>query len=321
VDPTHPFPFVSGLSLSVGAYVQPRDGGARRLARVKVPAFLPRWWEVSPGRYTPVEDVIRAHFDLLFPEDIVDGASFFRVTRDADLELEERKGNDLVKALEAGLYRRRRASDAVRLEVDADLDPGVTDLLLRELRLESDEVYVAPGLLDFGALFELYSRAPVEHKDAPWTPAEVFRGRGATQQSGDDLFRTVAERDVLVHPPYESFESSVGAFLTASAHDPAVRVIMTTLYRTGGSESSIIQALQGAASRGKQIVVLVELTARFDEAANLERARALERAGAHVVYGVLGLDHVRDNDRNHADHESACEGAHGLDKCSHGSPP
>ncbi len=291
VDPTHPFPFVSGLSLSVGAYVQPRAGGARRLARVKVPAFLPRWWEVSPGRYAPVEDVIRAHFDLLFPEDIVEGASFFRVTRDADLDLEERKGDDtdLLKALEAGLYRRRRASDAVRVEVAADLDPGVADLLMHELKLEPEDVYAAPGLLDFGALFELYSRAPAEHKDEPWTPAEVFRGRGATKQSGDDLFRTIADRDVLVHHPYESFESSVGAFLTAAARDPAVRVIMTTLYRTGGSESSIVQALQGAASAGKQIVVLVELTARFDEAANLERARALERTGAHVVYGVLGL--------------------------------
>jgi polyphosphate kinase len=289
VDPTHPFPFVSGLSLSVGAFVQPRSGGPRRLARVKVPAFLPRWWEVGPGRYAPVEDVIRAHFDLLFPEDNVEGASFFRVTRDADLELEERSSSDLVKALEAGLYRRRRASDAVRLEVASDLDPGVCDLLLRELKLEPDELYTAPGLLDLGALFELYSRAPAEHKDAPWTPAEVFRGRGASRQSGDAIFRTLAERDVLVHHPYESFEGSVGAFLTAAARDPAVRVIMTTLYRTGGSESSIVQALQGAASRGKQIVVLVELKARFDEASNLERARALERAGAHVVYGVLGL--------------------------------
>jgi polyphosphate kinase len=236
-----------------------------------------------------VEDVNRAHFDLLVPEDALEGASFVRVTRDADLELEERSSSDLVKALEAGLYRRRRASDAVRLEVAADLDPGVQDLLLRELKLEPEEVYSAPGLLDLGALFELYGRAPGEHKDAPWTPAEVFRGRGTSRESGDAIFRTIAENDVLVHHPYESFEGSVGAFLTAAAHDPAVRVIMTTLYRTGGSESSIVQALQGAAEAGKQIVVLVELTARFDEAANLERARSLERAGAHVVYGVLGL--------------------------------
>jgi polyphosphate kinase len=291
VDPTHPFPFVSGLSLSVGAFVQARGGGPRRLARVKVPAFLPRWWEISLGRYTPVEEVIRGHFGLLFPEDEVAGASFFRVTRDADLDLDEERGTgDLMKAVEAGLYRRRRASDAVRLEVARDLDPRIRDLLLRELRLERDELYESPGLLDLGALFELYERAPSEHKDAPWTPAEVFRGgRGGSDRASEAVFRTLRERDVLVHHPYESFESSVGTFLTAAAEDPAVRVIMTTLYRTGGSESTIAQALQGAAARGKQIVVLVELKARFDEAHNLERARSLERAGAHVVYGVLGL--------------------------------
>jgi polyphosphate kinase len=289
VDPTHPFPFVSGLSLSVGAFVQPRVGGPRRLARVKVPAFLPRWWEVAAGRYTPVEELIRAHFQLLFPEDEVAGASFFRVTRDADLELEEERGTgDLVKAVEAGLYRRRRASDAVRLEVAADLDPRIRDLLVQELKLERDELYEAPGLLDLGALFELYERAPAEHKDAPWTPAEVFRSRSA-ERAGDAMFRTLRSRDVLVHHPYESFESSVGAFLTCAAEDPAVRVIMATIYRTGDSESSIVRALQGAASRGKQIVALFELKARFDEASNLERARVLERAGAHVVYGVLGL--------------------------------
>ncbi len=290
VDPTHPFPFVSGLSLSVGAFVQARGGGPRRLARVKVPAFLPRWWEVGPGRYTPVEEVIRAHFGLLFPEDEIAGASFFRVTRDADLELDEdRTTGDLVKQVEAGLYRRRRASDAVRLEVAAGFDPRIRDLLLRELRLERDDLYEVPGLLDLGGLSELHERAPSEHKDAPWIPAEVFRGRLGAERVGEAVFRTLRERDVLVHHPYESFESSVGTFLTAAAEDPAVRVIMTTLYRTGGSESSIVQALQGAAARGKQIVVLVELKARFDEASNLERARFLERAGAHVVYGVLGL--------------------------------
>ena len=289
VDPAHPFPFVSGLSLSVGVFVRRHSGGPQRLARVKVPSFLPRWWEVSPGRYAPVEDLIRGHLGLLFPEDEVAGAGYFRVTRDADLDLEDRGAGDLRKAVEAGLYRRRRASDAVRLEVSSDLDEKVRNLLVQELKLETDEVYEQPGLLDLGALMELYARGPAELKEAPWTPAEVFRGLGETERGGERLFRTLRERDVLVHHPYESFESSVGAFLTAAAVDPAVRVIMSTIYRTGGSESSIVQALQGAASRGKQIVVLVELQARFDEAANLERAQAMERAGAHVVYGVIGL--------------------------------
>ena len=289
VDPAHPFPFVSGLTLSVGVFVHRREGGPRRLARVKVPSFLPRWWEVSPGRYAPVEDLIRGHLSLLFPEDEVDEAGYFRVTRDAELDLEDRGAGDLREAVEAGLYRRRRASDAVRLEVSTDLDERVRRLLVGELKLEADEVYEAPGLLDLGGLMELYSRGPAELKETPWTPAEVFRGRAGGERGGEALFRTLRDRDVLVHHPYESFEGSVGAFLSAAAVDPAVRVIMSTIYRTGGSESSIVQALQGAASRGKQIVVLVELQARFDEAANLDRAQALERAGAHVVYGVIGL--------------------------------
>ncbi|MEM7409600.1 MAG: polyphosphate kinase 1 [Myxococcota bacterium] len=291
VDLAHPFPFVSGLSLSVGAFVRAGDGSGRRLARVKVPPFLPRWWEIGEGRYAPVEDVIRAHLPRLFPEDEIDSAAFFRVTRDADLELGDRGdrgAGDLVRAVEAGLRRRIRASDAVRLEVSADLDERIGDLLIDELKLDTDEVYVTEGLLDLGGLWELFARGPAEHKDVAWTPKEVLRSKPG-RSDPDTLFGALRARDVLVHHPYESFEGSVEAFLSAAANDPAVRVIMSTLYRTGGSESSIVQALQGAASRGKQIVVLVELQARFDEAANLERARSLERAGAHVVYGVLGL--------------------------------
>ena len=178
------------------------------------------------------------------------------MTRDADLELDEERGTgDLVKAVEAGLYRRRRASDAVRLEVAADLDPQIRDLLVHELRLERDELYEAPGLLDLGALFELYERAPSEHKDAPWTPAEVFRSRGGSERTGEALFLTLRSRDVLVHHPYESFESSVGAFLTTAAEDPAVRVIMTTIYRTGGPRAASCRrsrARRRAASRSSR---------------------------------------------------------------------
>jgi len=289
VDPAHPFPYVSALSLSVGAFARPRGGGAERLARVKVPPFLPRWVPVGEGRFVAVEEVIRAHLGLLFPEDEVIGAGFFRVTRDADLELEERSSGDLVKDVEAGLQRRLRGSDAVRLEVSHDLDARIRELLVGELRLERDEVYEVPGLLDLGGLWELYGQARPDLKDPAWPAVDTFRRQDSSPDAVDAIFRTLRERDVLVHHPYESFEGSVEAFLRAAADDPSVRVIMSTIYRTGGPESSIVRALQGAASRGKQIVVLVELKARFDEAANLDRARALERAGAHVVYGVLGL--------------------------------
>jgi polyphosphate kinase len=285
VDPAHPFPYVSDLSLNVGAVLRRPADGSRRFARVKVPPFAVRFWRADGERFVPVEQVIRAHLARLFPEDEVVAAGYFRVTRDADLELRERESSDLVKDLEAGLRRRMRGSDAVRMETSSALDPAVRDLLMRELQLEPDEVYES-AWLDLGDLMEIADLDRPDLKDPVWTPQPVAGLRTDDPQA---LFARLRRGDVLVHHPYESFEGSVEGFLRAAARDPAVRVLMSTIYRTGGSESGIVHALEGAAARGKQVVVLIELKARFDEAANLERARGLERAGAHVMYGVMGL--------------------------------
>jgi polyphosphate kinase len=285
VDPAHPFPYVSDLSLNVGAVLRRPGDGTRRFARVKVPPFTRRFWRADGERFVPVEQVIRAHLPRLFPEDEVLAAGYFRVTRDADLELRERETLDLVKDVEAGLRRRMRGSDAVRMETSRGVDSGVRSVLMQALQLESDEVYDNEWL-DLGDLMELYELDRPERKDPVWTPQPV---PGLRIDDPESLFARLRRGDVLVHHPYESFEGSVEGFLRAAARDPATRVLMSTIYRTGGSESGIVHALEGAASRGKQVVVLIELKARFDEAANLERARGLERAGAHVIYGVVGL--------------------------------
>jgi polyphosphate kinase len=285
VDPAHPFPYVSDLSLNVGAVLRRPGDGSQRFARVKVPPFAARFWRADGERFVPVEQVIRAHLPRLFPEDEVLAAGYFRVTRDADLELRERESIDLVKDVEAGLRRRMRGSDAVRMETSAALHPGVREPLMRALQLEPEEVYESPWL-DLGDLFEIVELDRPDLKDAQWTPQPVA---GLRVDDASALFARLRRGDVLVHHPYESFEGSVEGFLRAAARDPAVRVLMSTIYRTGGSESGIVNALEGAAARGKQVVVLIELKARFDEAANLERARALERSGAHVMYGLVGL--------------------------------
>jgi polyphosphate kinase len=285
VDPVHPFPYVSDLSLNVGAVLRRPGDGTRRFARVKVPPFASRFWRADGERFVPVEQVIRAHLARLFPEDEVIAAGYFRVTRDADLELRERETLDLVKDVEAGLRRRMRGSDAVRMETSLELDAAVRTPLMQALQLENDEVYESEWL-DLGDLFELVELDRPELKDPVWTPQPV---PGLRTDDPEVLFARLRRGDVLVHHPYESFEGSVEGFLRAAARDPATRVLMSTIYRTGGSESGIVHALEGAASRGKQVVVLIELKARFDEAANLERARGLERAGAHVMYGVVGL--------------------------------
>jgi len=287
VDSAHPFPYLSALSLSVGAVVGRRGAKTERFARIKVPPFVPRLFDLGGGRLVPVEEIIHAQLPSFFPEDEIRESGYFRVTRDADLELRQRDDTDLASEIEVGLRRMRRESDAVRLEVSPEAGPKMRALLMEELELGPHDVYDAHAPLDLGDLWELYALDRPDLKEAPFTPRPI-REPAATDAHGS-LLDALRDRDFLVHHPYESFESSVEELLRAAAEDPDVRVIMCTIYRTGGPESSIVRALERAAASGKQVVVLVELKARFEEAANLARARSLERAGAHVVYGVMGL--------------------------------
>jgi polyphosphate kinase len=284
VDPAHPFPYISSLSLNLAALVRDPSSGERRFARVKVPPLLPRFLDLPDGeRFVPIEQVIAAHLHVLFPGMEILGHSTFRLTRDADFELEEDEGGDLLEAIESVLRRRLRGATPVRVELDGTTTDEVRSLLIRELSLEPDEVYVVPGLLDPSALWSLYELDRPDLKDGAWTPVTQPRLADVT-----DFFALLSRGDLLVHHPYDSFETSVEAFIEHAAQDPAVLAIKLALYRTS-QESPIVQALVRAAAAGKQVVALVELQARFDERANITQARTLEQAGVHVVYGVVGL--------------------------------
>ena len=284
VDPAHPFPYISSLSLNLAALVRDPSSGVRRFARVKVPPLLPRFVELPDGeRFVPIEQVIAAHLQLLFPGMEIVGHSVFRLTRDADFELEEDEGGDLLEAIESVLRRRLRGATPVRVELDAHTTDEVRDLLMRELALLPDEVYEIAGLLDPSALWFFHEMDRPELKDEPWTPVTQTR-----LDHAEDIFLSLARGDILVQHPYDSFESSVEAFVEQAAKDPQVLAIKQALYRTS-EESPIVQALVRAAEAGKQVVALVELQARFDEAANITQARTLEQAGVHVMYGIVGL--------------------------------
>jgi polyphosphate kinase len=294
VDPAHPFPYISGLSLNLAVRVRDPDTGAPRFARLKVPNNVPRFVSVgvsgavdttSCTTFLPLEDLIAAHLPQLFPGlDVIDH-HLFRVTRNADLEVEEDRDEDLLQALERELAR-RRFGPAVRLEVAEPMDPAVLDVLLSELEVDKSDVVHVPGLLDLASLWELYGLDRPELKDEPFVPATHPRlSEGETPKS---VFATLREGDVLVHHPYHSFATSVQRFIEQAAADPNVLAIKQTLYRTSG-DSPIVNALIDAAQAGKQVVVLVEIKARFDEEANISWARSLERAGCHVVYGLVGL--------------------------------
>ncbi len=287
VDPAHPFPYISGLSLNLAVLVRESEGGAQLFARVKVPNNVPRFVVVSSSavetEYLPLEDLIAAHLSMLFPGMDVVQHHLFRVTRNADFEVEEDRDEDLLQALERELMR-RRFGPAVRLEVTDDIDDEVVKLLVDEIDVE--DVQHVPGLLDLSALWQVYDIDRPALKDKPFVPATHLRfAEGETPKS---VFSTLRDGDVLVHHPYESFATSVQRFVEQAAADPHVLAIKQTLYRTSG-DSPIVDALIDAAEAGKQVVALVEIKARFDEQANIKWARELERAGCHVVYGVVGL--------------------------------
>jgi polyphosphate kinase len=288
VDPGHPFPYISNLSLNLAVIVRDPTTDERRFARVKVPPLLPRFVVMPDGeRFVPLEQVIAAHLQLLFPGMDVESVSAFRVTRNADLSLEEDEADDLLVAVEMEL-RRRRFGRAVRLEVDVETTAEVRDLLLRELDLGPDDVYRFEGPLDLGGLWAVYELPRPELKEEPWVPVTQARLSVTDEDGGPTIFDVIREGELLVHHPYDSFTTSVEDLIEHAASDPQVLAIKQTLYRTSG-DSPIVQALIQAAEQGKQVVALVELKARFDEQANIEWAKALEQAGVHVVYGLVGL--------------------------------
>jgi polyphosphate kinase len=287
VDPSHPFPYISHLSLNLAVVARDPVTAERRFARVKVPPVLPRFVVLSDGeRFVPLEQLIAAHLGQLFPGmEVLDTCSF-RVTRNADLTLEEDEAEDLLAAVELEL-RRHRFRRAVRLELDADATDEVRDLLQRELDVDDVDVYVQSGPLDLGGLWAIHGLDRPELKDRPFQPATPA---GLATKDGEraDFFAAIRSGDILVHHPYDSFADSVQEFIFRASIDPKVLAIKLTLYRTSG-DSPIVRSLIRAAERGKQVAALVELKARGDEQANIEWARALEEAGVHVVYGLVGL--------------------------------
>jgi len=287
VDPGHPFPYISNLSLNLAVRVRDPETGADRFARVKVPPLLPRFVALPDGeRFVPVEQVIAAHLGALFPGMEVASHDTFRVTRNADVTLDEEEADDMLAAVELEL-RRRRFGRSVRLEVSPTMSDQTREWLLRELELTADDVYVVEGPLDLGGLGAVLELDRPELKDTGWVGVTQ---PGLVDAEGDaqDLFAVLREGEVLVHHPYDSFSTSVVAFIEQAAADPDVLAIKQTLYRTSG-DSPIVNALIRAAEAGKQVAALVELKARFDEQANIGWARALEQAGVHVVYGLVGL--------------------------------
>lgn len=294
VDPAHPFPYISGLSLNLAVTVQDQSTGGEHFARVKVPDNVDRFVRVRrPGSgngaaiaaFLPMEALIAAHLDQLFPGMTVVEHHSFRITRNADFEVDEDRDEDLLQALERELARRRFGSP-VRLEVSDDMTEHMLDLLLRELEVDPADVIQVPGLLDLSCLWQVYGVDRPNLKDAPYVPATppAFGER----ETPRNVFAALREGDVLVHHPYDSFSTSVQRFIEQAAADPQVLAIKQTLYRTSG-DSPIVNALIDAAEAGKQVVALVEIKARFDEQANIKWARTLEQAGVHVVYGLVGL--------------------------------
>jgi polyphosphate kinase len=289
VDPAHPFPWISNLSLNLGVVIGDRETGGRRFARVKVPPVFPRFIALGDGeRLLPIEQLIRAQLGSLFPGTDIVSAHAFRVTRDANLLLDEGEADDLLSAVESGLHRRLRVNDAVRLEIEAGAEDEVRVLLEHELELGSEDVYPTRTLLDLTGLWQIHALDRPDLKDPPYKAATQRQLQGSGGRN--DVLAAVRAGDVLVHHPYDSFGTSVETFVEQAAHDPDVLAIKHTLYRTSGNETNrIVRALVHAAKSGKEVVALVEIQARFDEESNIEFARSLESAGVNVVYGLVGL--------------------------------
>ena len=305
VDPAHPFPYISGLSLNLAVVVVNPATGKEHFARVKVPPLLPRFIAVDasgrpsapdeqtaapekgPTSFVPVEDVIAEHLEQLFPGMEVREHHTFRVTRNEDVEVEEDDAENLLKAMEKELLR-RRFGPPVRLELATGISPRIRSLLVRELGMAEDEVYELPAPLDMTGLNLIadLDRPELQYpRFVPTTHRQLAEVESATPS---DVFARIRERDILLHHPYDSFSTSVQTFLEQAAADPQVLAIKQTLYRTSG-DSPIVDALIDAAEAGKQVLALVEIKARFDEQNNISWARKLEQAGVHVVYGIVGL--------------------------------
>ncbi|WP_346289538.1 polyphosphate kinase 1 [Sphaerothrix gracilis] len=308
VDPGHPFPYISNLSLNLAVVIQEPDTNKEHFARVKVPKVLPRFVKLPDSLRTgkgskssvwlgvPLEQVIAHNLDDLFPGMEVQDCYTFRITRNADLDVEEDEADDLLLAIEQELRKRRLGGSAVRIEIEKSMPESVRSNLMRQLELTDADLYEVEGLINLGDLMTFMSLPLPQFKDEPWAPVVPKHLQHISDATSDDLeaeetedFFTIIQRsDQLFHHPYHSFASTVQRFITYAAHDPDVLALKMTLYRTSG-DSPIVQSLISAAENGKQVAVLVELKARFDEENNINWARKLEKSGVHVVYGLMGL--------------------------------
>jgi polyphosphate kinase len=292
VDPAHPFPYISGLSLNLAVVLKKTGSATEHFARIKVPPLLPRFVLISAKqdeaevRYVPLEDVIGEFLQLLFPGMEIVQHHNFRVTRNEDLDVDEEEGENLLLALEKELLR-RRFGPPVRLEIADDMNPQVLELLIRELDISTQDVYTLPSPLDLTGLQDIASLARPELRNSKH---QVVTNKYLRPRDDEelDIFKVLKQRELLVHHPYESFSTSVQEFLEQASQDPQVLAIKQTLYRTSG-DSPVVDALIQAAQAGKQVLALVEIKARFDEQNNITWARKLEQAGVHVVYGMVGL--------------------------------
>jgi len=287
VDPAHPFPYISGLSLNLAIVINNPKNDSELFARVKVPPTFPRLLNSQGQRFVPLEDVIAAHLDLLFPGMEIVQHHTFRVTRNEDVEVEEDDAENLLDALERELTR-RKFGDVVRLEVEENIDEHVLELLVEELEASENEVFRLPGLLDLRGLNDICNLNRDDLKFAKFIPRTNPQLATVETASAPDVFEALKTRDILLHHPYDSFSTSVQRFLEQASTDPKVLAIKQTLYRTSG-DSPIVNSLIEAAHNGKQVLAIVEIKARFDEQANISWARKLEQAGVHVVYGMVGL--------------------------------